>query len=345
MAELQLKSYRFREEREGEWKRLEGLLARVEKGALSSLSDEDLLAIPVLYRAALSSLSVARAISLDHSLVDYLESLCARAYFLVYGSRASIWRRIGRFFTHDWPLAAQSLWRETAVSVGLMLLGAAVGYYLCSTQPDWFLGFVPEALSQGRDPSATTQALRDTLYSAHPKPGLSVFAAYLFTHNAGVSLFAFALGFAFGIPTALLVIQNGCMLGAFLALFGSHGLGIQAGGWLAIHGVTELFAISLAGAAGFHIGLAVAFPGAANRLDAAAAAGRRAGLMMAGVLVMLICAGLLEGIGRQVIQSDLIRYAIAATTAVLWPAYLYWPRSALKQAEPVAQPNVRGMAS
>ena len=59
------------------------------------------------------------------------------------------------------------------------------------------------------------------------------------------------------------------------------------------------------------------------RLDAAAAAGRRSGALMGGVLVMLVCAGMLEGLGRQLIQNDLARYAIAGTTAVLWPAYLY----------------------
>ena len=92
---------------------------------------------------------------------------------------------------------------------------------------------------------------------------------------------------------------------------------------------------ALAGAAGFHIGWATAFPGEQSRLDAAAAAGRRAGALMGGVLVMLLCAGLLEGLGRQLIQSDAARYAIAGTTAVLWPAYLYafrGPRTRLERA-------------
>jgi uncharacterized membrane protein SpoIIM required for sporulation len=66
----------------------------------------------------------------------------------------------------------------------------------------------------------------------------------------------------------------------------------------------------------------------------AAAAGKRAGALMGGVLVMLLCAGMLEGLGRQLIQNDLTRYAIAGTTAVLWPAYLYLfrgPRTKLEQ--------------
>lgn len=335
MSELQLKSTRFREEREAGWRRLESLLAKVARGSAASLSDEDLLAIPVLYRAALSSLSVARTISLDRGLLDYLESLCARAYFLVYGVRGSIWSSLGRFFTDGLAAAARALWKETLVSTALMLLGVLVGYGLVSAQPEWFDAFMPQALAAGRDPSASVETLRQTLYSHPQSEPLSAFAAYLFTHNAGVALVAFALGFAFGLPTAFLVVSNGCMMGAFIALFVAKGLGFQVGGWLGIHGVTENFAIILAGAAGFHIGWATAFPGGAARLDAAAAAGKRAATLMGGVLAMLLVAGVLEGLGRQLIQDDLARYAIAGTTAVLWPAYLYafrGPRTKLEQA-------------
>src|SRR3546814_1667641 len=58
----------------------------------------------------------------------------------------------------------------------------------------------------------------------------------------------------------------------------SKGLGGEFGGWLLIHGTTELFAIVLAGAAGFRIGMAVAFPGRLSRIDSAVAAGRGAGV-------------------------------------------------------------------
>jgi uncharacterized membrane protein SpoIIM required for sporulation len=333
VSELQLKSTRFREEREAGWRKLESLLAKVERGSAASLSDEDLLAIPVLYRAALSSLSVARAISLDRGLLDYLESLCARAYFLVYGVRGTIWSSLARFFIDDWPAAARALWKETVAAGLLMLLGVLVGYLLVSTQPEWFDSFVSPALANGRDPSASVETLRKTLYSHEDQP-LSAFAAFLFTHNAGVCLVTFALGFAFGLPTAFMVVTNGFMMGAFIALFAAKGLGFQAGGWLGIHGVTEILAVTLASAAGFHIGWATAFPGEQTRLDAAAAAGKRAGALMGGVLVMLLCAGMLEGLGRQLIQDDIARYAIAGTTAVLWPAYLYLyrgPRAKLEQ--------------
>src|SRR6516225_9620620 len=101
--ELVLKSKRFRQEREADWKRLESLLDRYERGRRSSLTDDEVIAIPGLYRATLSSLSMARAISLDRSLIDYLESLCTRAYFCVYGTRTTAIERIGAFFAGEWP--------------------------------------------------------------------------------------------------------------------------------------------------------------------------------------------------------------------------------------------------
>src|SRR3546814_14999863 len=60
----------------------------------------------------------------------------------------------------------------------------------------------------------------------------------------------------------------------------------------------------LAGVAGFRIGMAVAFPGRLSRIDSAVAAGRGAGVAMAGVILMLLVAGLLEGIGRQTILVE-----------------------------------------
>lgn len=327
MADHRLKSRRFREAREWDWRRLEGLLRRIEDGKLSSLSDEDLLAVPVLYRSALSSLSVARATSLDKALVAYLESLCGRAYFFVYGPRAALPERLSRFFARDLPRAAVSLWRETLASLALMAIGTFVAFVLVSNDPDWYYAFVDRGLAGGRDPSATTEFLRQTLYGApDERVGLSTMAMSLFAHNSGVAMFAFALGFAFCLPSAVLILSNGLMLGAFLALFFSRGLGFELVGWLMIHGATELFAVVLAGAAGLRIGWRLAFPGDETRQNALSRAGREAGTLMGGVVVMLLIAGLLEGFARQLITSDVTRYAIAALTGIVWVAYYYLPR-------------------
>ena len=44
-----LKSQRFRQAREEDWRRLERLMDKAEKGSASKLTDEEILAVPVLY--------------------------------------------------------------------------------------------------------------------------------------------------------------------------------------------------------------------------------------------------------------------------------------------------------
>ena len=154
---------RFRAAHEAEWARLEQLVSRIEKRSVRALSDDDLLVLPLLYRSALSSLSVARETSLDRSLVTYLEQLCTRAYFQIYGVPTSALRQLGRFFAKSWPEAVQAIWRETLVSFLLTVAGAVVGYLLVRNDPTWFYGIIPGGLADGRDPSASAQTLRATL--------------------------------------------------------------------------------------------------------------------------------------------------------------------------------------
>ena len=326
MSELVLKSQRFRQEREADWKRLESLLALLEAGKRRALSADDVIALPVLYRATLSSLSVARSISLDRNLVDYLESLSTRAYFFVYGNRTTLGERLAGFFLRDWPQAVRTLWRETLVSAALTILGAIVALQVTLQKPAFFYVFVPRALAGGRGPRSSTAELAQTIFDPQHGKALGFFASFLFTHNAQIAILAFALGFACCLPAAFLMFYNGLMLGAFVAIFYTHGLLVPFGGWTLIHGVTELFAVTLAGAAGIRIGWRLAFPGEKSRLTAAADAGRIGAIVMGGVLVMLGFAGLLEGFGRQLITNTGLRYGIGFATAVIWGAYFYYPR-------------------
>jgi uncharacterized membrane protein SpoIIM required for sporulation len=316
---------RFRAAHEAEWQRLDALVSRIEKRSVKALSEDDLLALPLLYRSALSSLSVARETSLDRALIAYLEQLCTRAYFQIYGVPTSALRQLRRFFARSWPAAMQALWRETLVAFLLTVAGVLVGYLLVRNDPSWFYGIIPDAMAQGRDPSASAESLRSTLYAKH-QDMLATFAAFLFTHNAQIAIFSFALGFAFTVPTVLLIVYNGLMLGAFMAVFASKGLGAAFTGWIMIHGTTELFAIIVSGAAGIRIGTAIAFPGRESRGDAAMRAGHVGATAMAGAVVMLSVAGLLEGIGRQTILDDMARYAIGLAMLAGWLVYFYLPR-------------------
>jgi uncharacterized membrane protein SpoIIM required for sporulation len=142
------------------------------------------------------------------------------------------------------------------------------------------------------------------------------------------AVIAAVFGIALGAPTLLLLVSNGLMLGSFFALYASRGLGFELGGWLIIHGGTELLAVALCGGAGLAIADAFLFPGQKTRLQSLAERGRVAGLVALGAVVMLAIAGVLEGIGRQVITDDFARYGIGIGMLALWSLYFLSGRRA-----------------
>lgn len=316
-----LRSDRFRLERETDWRRLEAVVEALEKNRLRRISDDDLLELPVLYRKAASSLAVARETSLDAATLDYLESLVRRAALQVHGPRVSFGRWFAGFLGGGWARAVRAIWLDICIALAVCVAGAVAGWLLVENDQDWYYSLVPGGFGEVRQPGASAEALAATLKAQDSAEGLTVFATYLFSNNTGVAIMAFALGFAFGVPTLLLLVHNLAILGAMLWLFDRAGLGVDFAAWLSVHGTTELFAIVLAGAAGLHIGRAMAFPGARTVLAAAQEAGHRAATVMAGVVLMLVCAGLLESFARELIEPTPVRFAVGGTMLALWLAY------------------------
>jgi uncharacterized membrane protein SpoIIM required for sporulation len=212
---------------------------------------------------------------------------------------------------------------DLVIALAVMIAGVAVGWLLVAGDPEWYRAIVPAQFADARVPGASPEALRATLFGQSEQNGLGAFAASLFSNNAGVSIMAFALGFAFGVPTLLLLVQNTALLGAMLWLFHGAGLTVDFAAWLSVHGTTEFFAILLAGAAGLHIGRSMVFPGERSVLDAAAEAGRRGAQVMAGVVIMLVIAAILEGFARQLVDNTPGRFAIGGFMLAAWCAYFF----------------------
>ncbi len=323
-ARSRMRSVEFRREREPSWVKLEQILGSVRRVGLGGLGPRQLAQLPVLHRAVLSSLSVARAISLDRNVLEYLESLAARSYFCVYGTRRSLFEELREFAWVRFPRAVREARWPLALSAACLLLGVALGFLLTLDDPSRYDALVSSDLAQDRSPATSTEDLRAVLYSDDELSAatmLAHFASFLFTHNARIGMLCFALGFAAGIPVLLLLIYNGLTLGALAAVYHTRGLSLDFWGWVMPHGVTELGAIALCGAAGFVLGQAVVFPGRRSRLAELAHRGRRAGLIVAGTVAMFFLAALIEGFFRQLVHSVPVRYTVVAATGVAWWVY------------------------
>ena len=322
IEEAALRSDRFRLDREADWRRLDTIVTMMEKGRLRRIPDDDVLALPALYRTAASSLSVARETSLDQAALAYLEALVQRAWFQVYRPQQGFFSWLRGFLGGGLSRSIQQIWLDICIALAAMVAGTITGWLLVSRDQEWYYALVPAGFTDSRVPGATRETLLESLAVQQDAQGLSAFAAYLFSNNAGVAILAFALGFAFGVPSVLLLVHNMAVLGAMWWLFSDAGLSWEFAAWLSVHGTTELFAILLAGAAGIHIGRSMAFPGARSIMAAAAGSGQRAAQVMAGVVLMLIVAALLEAFPRQLLGMN-ERFLIGGSMLAIWLAYFF----------------------
>ncbi|ADU14910.1 stage II sporulation protein M [Asticcacaulis excentricus] len=317
---LQLKSQKFREAREKDWKALARQIDRAENGGLRKFTTEELLDLPVLYRSTVSSLSMAQSISLDRNLITFLQALCARAYVYMYGPHARPGVIVRDFFLRDLPRSVRALWGELSLSTLCLVLGIVGGILMCMADPSWYDPLVG-GMSQGRDLNASVDDLRKTIGGTEAGEPLAAFSVFLMSHNTQVTLSAFALGVIGGLPTAFLMIVFGMSVGAMVWLFASRGLGPDFIAWLSIHGTTELTAAVIGAAAGFHLARRIMFPGHLTRKAALAEAGRLAGTAMLGAMLMLIIAGFIEGVARQTVTEMWARFTFGGVMLVFWLAY------------------------
>ncbi|MHA3914213.1 stage II sporulation protein M [Halovulum sp. GXIMD14793] len=323
-APPQIRSARFRAERESDWRRLEALVDKTERYGIRSLGFAEAQDLATLYRQALNSLSLARAISLDKGLLEYLDALCARAYLAVYAPQKALSGLIGKLILRGIPQAARRSLPLILLAFVIMLTGAAAGYLLFVDDPTWYNTLMPPELGQGRGLTSTRGELRSVLTGGDDAPmeSLTAFASFLFSHNTQIAILIFSFGVLACLPSVVLTFFNGLILGAFVALHVDRNLGYELAGWLSIHGVTELSALVIACAGGLQLGFAVLFPGEMPRSDALRQRGRDAVKLALLAALMLVVAAILEGYFRQTVQDTETRLIIGWSVGLFWLVYL-----------------------
>jgi len=148
------------------------------------------------------------------------------------------------------------------------------------------------------------------------------FSAQLITHNIQVALLTAALGVTFGIGTALLLFENGVLLGAVAVHYTRQGFGLFVTAWLLPHGAFEIPSILIAGQAGFYLARLLL----RRREDRNMRQSMREWLLLiAGLAMMLVWAGTMEAFFSQHHAPVLpygFKVAVGAAELVLLTIYL-----------------------
>ena len=280
------------------------------------------------YRRSATELARVRAFSPDKRLADYIEQAVATAHFAVYRRRRPTIKQMVNGAIFAVPRAVRALWAYHALSLAITVATTAISFISVVYAPETFYLFIDRSLAGGRDPSASREYLAQGLGPQETTVGTDVlFSTFLFTHNTQVAFMCFAWGIFLGIPTMYLLVVNGLMLGAFLGLFFSKGLGPEAIAWLGPHGVPEIGAIILCGGAGLAIGHRVLNPGKKARKEAIQQTATNASIVAMGCVFLLMMAGGIEGSFRQSNAGIELRFAMIGIMLVLCVGWLFFVKA------------------
>ncbi len=326
----------FVEARQPRWRELEALLDRVERDGVSRLSLEEARALSRLYRGASSDLLWVRARAGAAELSNYLNDLVGRAYAVTYPGRRVRPAAIGRFLSTGFPDTMAREWRMFVASLLLFVAGFGFGWLGMMVDPDAAVWLVPE---EHRNFDPVKRAQDEASGEVAGVGQQAAFTSFLFTHNIQVAFFCFALGLTAGLGTAILLFFNGVMLGALAWVYASKGLMGWFWAWILPHGIPEISAIVIAGAAGFVLARAFVAPGGLSRRVALKREGAVALQLLLGTLALFVLAGFIEGTISQIHPPKLsVAFKVAFALMVGSGVHAYLWSGALRAAWRVNEP-------
>lgn len=312
----------FLQQRRPDWKRLEAILQHVEGSGLASLDDEQAVEFGQLYRRAASDLNQAQTFVSGETAERYLNDLVARSYLAIYGkARVDLWGLL-RYLFWSYPAVFRRHLPHFLLASFLFAAGSVFGWLASAYDKEIARTYL---MPTGMQTIRPTQEGEEDAAPKLNADQLAAYSSYLFRNNVSVSFVAFALGITFGLGTAWMMFYNGVLLGVLGAIFAEAGQTTAFATGILPHGVLEIPAAAIGGAAGF--GLAQGFLRARPwpRREELARAGKQAVLMLFGCVPLLSVAALLEaGVARAPnwFIGHGVKLAVAGVFALLFLAYI-----------------------
>ena len=307
-------------------KRFADLVERASKRGLHSLADAELVELTRLYRYGATRLSVYESEGRSPELVARIGTLVARAHALLGSAwderRDPWWRRVARFYLEEVPRAIRREWKLIATSFALMYGIALISYFVVARDLDmaWTLfdpNFVGQELGQLQNTAPDAPYRGNFTFGLGESP---LNAGVIMANNMKVAVLYFAAAL---IPPiyALWLASTGLMLGVYTGVAANYGQAGNISSILWCHGVLEIQALVLAGAAGLVLVRAWIAPGPWSRRQALRAEGARSWRLLAPVFPMLFFAGIIEAFVSPHAPFA-VRIAVAVTTGAVIVAWV-----------------------
>ncbi len=307
------------------WSAFAERLKRIQSGGLKGQDETVVREFVQEYRELTSDLARLRTATrgTDSAELFYLNRLVASAHSLLYRRRTITLRRIVQYLFGDVPAEIRASFRPIALAAALLFVPLLVTARAIVVKPTLASTLLPASMLARAD-SGVIKAKQGKGYIEDPQVLRPMMASRLVTNNVQVAFMAFAFGITAGIMTVWVLVMNGLSIGAAIGLYMSKDIGHLIFGFIAPHGVFELSAIVIAGAAGLLLAAGMLIPGDRTRRAALAINGRRAIRLVGGCAFLLIFAGAIEGfISPNASITQTAKFAVSAITAVLLVLYVF----------------------
>jgi uncharacterized membrane protein SpoIIM required for sporulation len=269
----------------GEGVELLRLLERLERRP-EALTRAEVRELPRLYRRTVTELADRRARGVAADRLAGIERLMVRAHGLLYAPPPIALGAAFARLVRSLPSRVRAARRMIALATALLSLGAIWGYLEVRRDPAGAAVLLSPELLENAESFRTGAPMR---------PGDPIYGAFYFTNNARVAFNAWALGATFGIGTALLLLYNGVILGATVAVVAAGPGSRTFLSFVLPHSGVELAAILIAAAGGFAMASGLLRPGPRRRRDAFRQSALDSLPLALGAAVLLSIAGLTEG--------------------------------------------------
>lgn len=303
------------------WDEFDRMATRATANGLDSFAADELPDFAARYREIAADLARARTYRAQPPVLERLGRLVAAGHNALYRDDRKTGRRIWTYLLREAPSGIVEAWKAVLLAFTVFMAPGIAGYALLRERPALAQEVIPQGMLEraeaGKQRVETGQGYVEVEAESRP-----MMASRIMTNNIQVAFFCFAGGVFAGVGALVLLAYNGLSFGAVSGHFANAGLLGYLYTFVIGHGVVELFAIWVAGAAGFLLGKAMIIPGDLSRGDALALAGRLAMRMITAVILLLIVAGLIEGFVSAGSGPLAYRLAISGASVLLLLAYL-----------------------
>src|SRR6201990_1632112 len=303
------------EKRRPYWDRLSVLAAEYQRGGVRRVGRKELRELALLYRQVANDLSIVRQDGTARSTAHMLNQLLGRTHNIIYSSRKRSYLDVLRFLRKDYPRHFRRLLPYTLTAIALFAAGVLLGTLLTLARH----GFMESVL--GPSMVATIdhhQMWTHSIVGMKPQE-----SSRIMTNNLTVTFTTFAAGITAGLGTIWLIFFNGVLMGIIATACQQAHMSRDLWSFVCPHGSLEFPAIFIAGGAGLRLASGMLFPGLYSRRDSIARAGREAVRLLAGIIPMLVIAGIIEGFFSPSGAPASLKFAVGAALFTLLLVWLF----------------------